>query len=48
MEPFNLDLNPAMSCDIFFNNHDSNDSLDYLENNNFLNYEKFNEEDNFT
>ena len=48
MEPFNLDLNPAMSSGIFFNNHDSNDSLDYLENNNFLNYEKFNEEDNFT
>ncbi len=47
MEPFNFDLNPAMSSGIFYHKQDSNDSLDFSENNNYINYEK-DQADNFT
>ena len=48
MDPFDLDLNPAMSGGIFYHQTSSNDSLNFLDNHDFSNFEKPKLEDNFT
>ena len=44
MDPFDLSLNPAISCDLFFNNNYS----DEIEDNDFLNFGKNNLDENFS
>ena len=48
MDQFDLDLNPAMNSGIFYHQTYSNDSLNLLEQPDFTNFEKQNEEDDFT
>ena len=48
MDPFDLDLNPAMNSGIFYHQTYSNDSLNLLDQPDFTNFGKQNEEDNFT
>ena len=48
MDPLDLDLNPAINSGIFYHQSYSNDSLNILDHPDFTNYEKQNEEDDFT
>ena len=48
MDQFDLDLNKSINSGLFIHKVSSNDSLDFLDNNEFINFEKENQEDNFT
>ena len=48
MDPYELDLNPAMTSGIFFHQTNSNDELNLLDDHEFSNFGKPGLEDNFT
>ena len=45
MDPFGLDLNPAMSSSLFYNHSSSNDSINFAESNDFPSFPKQNSEE---
>ena len=47
MDPFDLDLNPAMSGGIFYQQKYSNDSINYFDSNDYSCFDKMNQDDNF-
>ena len=48
MDPFDLDLNPAVSGGIFFDHTYSNDGLNFLDNNDFSIFKKYSLEESFS
>ena len=48
MEPFDLDLNPAISGGIFYEHTYSNNSINILENNDFSNFKNYDLEESFS
>lgn len=47
MDPFDLDLNPAMNSAIFYHKTYSNNSLKFSEKEEFPNFDKQSNEENF-